>query len=61
MVYHAVPVQRRWARKIRNVLNKVKAADQDAVKRRLHAIMKANNRVEARTAARAFANPWQDN
>lgn len=60
MVYHGVPVQRCWAHKIRNVLGKVKAADQDAVKRRLHAIMNANNRVEARKAARVFANRWEE-
>ena len=39
LVYSQVPVQCCWAHKIRNLLNKVKAADHDAVKRDLHKIM----------------------
>ena len=35
--YHGIPVQRCWAHKIRNVLDKVRKADQDAVKQDLHA------------------------
>ncbi|MGQ0665143.1 MAG: IS256 family transposase, partial [Pseudomonadota bacterium] len=59
-VYPAIPVQRCWAHKIRNVLNKVRVADQAAIKRDLHAIMKASNLVAARSAARRFAQRWQD-
>jgi len=51
-----VPVQRCWAHKIRNVLDKVRAADRDAVKRGLHAIMNATNAPAARHAARRFAD-----
>jgi putative transposase len=55
-VFHAIPVQRCWAHKIRNVLNKVKKADQPSVKRALHKIMNAANAPAARAAARRFAD-----
>jgi putative transposase len=51
-----VPVQRCWAHKIRNVLDKVRKADRAAVKRGLHDIMNAPNAPAARHAARRFAN-----
>jgi transposase-like protein len=54
-VFHGILVQRCWAHKIRNVLNKVKMADQPAVKRALHKIMNAANAPAARAAARRFA------
>ncbi len=57
--YPRVPVQRCWAHKIRNVLNKVRVADQPAVKADLHAIMKAKTVPQARSAARRFADRWQ--
>ena len=60
IVYPGVPVQRCWAHKIRNVLNTVHKADHDAVKRDVHRIMNAANRVQARSAARRFADRWQD-
>jgi len=53
------PVQRCWAHKIRNVLNKVRKPDQGAVKAGLHAVMNADNAGAARSAARRFANRWQ--
>lgn len=59
MVYPKVPVRRCWAHKIRNVLNKVKKADHQAVKSGLHAIINANTRRQARSAARRFADSWQ--
>jgi putative transposase len=55
-VFPGVPVQRCWAHKIRNVLDKVKKADQPAVKRALHKIMNAPNAPAARAAARKFAD-----
>jgi putative transposase len=58
--YPGVPVQRCWAHKIRNVLDKVRAADQPAVKAYLHAIMNAKTVPQARSAARRFADRWQD-
>jgi len=59
-VFPAVPVQRCWAHKIRNVLNKVRVADQKAVKAGLHAVMNADTLVKARAAARRFADRWQE-
>lgn len=56
--YPNVPVQRCWAHKIRNVLDKVRVADQPAVKRGLHAIMNAKTVPQARAAARRFAQRW---
>ena len=58
-VFHSVPVQRCWAHKIRNVLNKVRKADQPKVKRALHKIMNAANAPAARAAARRFAERFQ--
>ena len=58
-VYPGVPLQRCWAHKIRNILDKVRKADRDAVKAHLHAIMNASNRPKALSAARSFANAWE--
>ncbi len=58
IVYPGVAVQRCWAHKIRNVLDKVKDAERDAVKAGLHAVMNAPNRVGARKAAGAFVRRW---
>ena len=52
MVYPGIPVQRCWAHKIRNIVGRVKAADREAVKRSLHRIMNADNRVGR------FARRW---
>src|ERR687898_2237695 len=54
-----VPVQRCWAHKIRNVLNKVRKADQATVKADLHRIMNAPTLPRARSAARRFADLWE--
>ena len=54
-VLHGIPVQRCWAHKVRNVLDKVRKADQPKVKRALHKIMNAANAPAARSAARRFA------
>src|SRR6516165_2866650 len=59
-VLHGIPVQRCWAHKIRNVLDKVRKADQPKVKRALHKIMNADNRPAARSAARRFADRFED-
>ena len=60
IVYSAVPRQRCWAHKIRNVLDKVHKADWLAVKRSLHTIMKAPNIIAARSAACRFAQRWSE-
>ena len=59
VVYHGIPVQRCWAHKIRNILDKVREADRDAVKASLHDIMNADNRPKALSAARRFADAWE--
>jgi transposase-like protein len=54
------PVQRCWAHKIRNVLNKVRKPDQAEVKADLHRIMNAPILPAAWSAARRFADRWED-
>ena len=56
-VLPGIPVQRCWAHKIRNILDKVRKADQPAVKRALHKIMNAPNAPAARAAARTLRRP----
>ena len=41
-VYLGIPLQRCWTHKIRNILDKVRKADRDAVKAHLHAVMNAS-------------------
>jgi putative transposase len=55
-----VPVQRCWAHKIRNILNKVRKPDQAAIKADLHPIMNARTLPAAWSAARRFADRWED-
>ena len=55
-----IPVQRCWAHKIRNVLAKVRKADQAAIKAALHRIMNATTLPAAWSAARRYAARWQD-
>jgi transposase-like protein len=57
-VFPNKPLQRCWAHKNRNILDKVKKVDQKEVKTDLHKIMYADNRVQARRAARQFADRW---
>ena len=59
-VFPGLPVQRCWAHKIRNLLDKVRADDRSAVKADLHAIMNAPHEKAARSAARRFADRWDD-
>ncbi|HLB76269.1 MAG TPA: IS256 family transposase [Candidatus Dormibacteraeota bacterium] len=58
LVYPRVPVGRCWAHKTRNVLDKVRLADRERVKRDLHRISHAAHRVEARRAARRLTERW---
>jgi putative transposase len=55
-----IPVQRCWAHKIRNILNKVRRAHQPDVKADLHRIMNARTLPKAWSAARRFAERWQE-
>jgi putative transposase len=59
-VFYGIPVQRCWAHKIRNILDKVRKADQPKVKRALHKIMNAVNAPAGRSAARRFAERFQE-
>ena len=58
--YPGIAVQRCWAHKIRNVLDKVRKADRDAVKRGLHQVMNADTLPAAQSAARRFADRWAE-
>jgi putative transposase len=59
LVYGHVPIQRCWTHKTRNVLNYVKRADQQRVKRSLHRISHAPNPREAQKAAQRFVARWR--
>jgi len=59
--YPEVAVQRCWAHKTRNILDKVKAQDREPVKQDLHRISHAPNQVQARRAAKEFQTHWQTN
>ena len=58
LVYPKVRVQRCWAHKTRNVLDKLRRVDRDAAKRGLARISHAADRGEARRHARAFVDRW---
>lgn len=58
LVYPHIPLQRCWAHKIRNILDKTKKKDHQLIKRALHRIMNASNLVKARQAAGHFVDQW---
>lgn len=57
--FPGIPIQRCWAHKMRNVLGKVRRADQPTVKADLQAVMNAKTLPQARSAARRFADRWE--
>jgi len=59
LVYPRVLVQRCWAHKTRNVTDKVKKKDREAVKKDLHKISHAKNLRQAQKAAGKFADKWK--
>lgn len=59
IVYPKIELQRCWAHKTRNVLDKVKKIDQTAVKRALARISHAANRREATEAYWRFSSRWK--
>lgn len=59
VVLPGIPVQRCWAHKIRNILDKIRKADQPAAKRAIHKVMNAANAPAARAAARRFADRFK--
>jgi transposase-like protein len=58
-VLPSVPIQRCWAHKTRNLTDKSRETDREDIKKNLHEISHAKNIVEARTAARRFADRWE--
>jgi putative transposase len=60
VVWPRISLQRCWAHKIRNVLDKVKKADWEAVKRALGAISHAASRREAIEAFWRFAQRYRE-
>ena len=60
VVYPRIPRQHCWAHKIRNVLNKVKKADQEKVKKDLHRISHAKNRQAATQAYGSFCKKYRE-
>jgi putative transposase len=58
-VYPRVRHQRCWAHKMRNILEKVKKGDFDAVKQDAQAIYLAESRAHAEVAFRAFRARWR--
>lgn len=59
MVWPDVRVQRCWAHKMRNLTDKVRKKDRQALKRSLQKIYRAKNQVKARAAAAQCAQKWQ--
>lgn len=59
VVFPNVPVQRCWAHKMRNILDKVRKADQKRVKGGLQDVYRAENLIQARKAAGQWARQWQ--
>lgn len=59
-VYPLIPIQRCWAHKMRNILDKVRKVDHKAVKKGLVAIYAAKNMKVARSAAKRWSNKWGD-
>jgi len=58
-VYPRVAHQRCWVHKMRNILEKVRKRDYDAVKTDAQAIYLAGGRQQAQAAARAFSRRWR--
>jgi transposase-like protein len=59
-VYPLIPLQRCWAHKMRNILDKVRKTDMKDVKEGLKKIYRAKSVREARSAAKRWADTWVD-
>lgn len=59
-VYPLIPLQRCWAHKMRNIMDKIRRADQQKVKRGLVKIYTAMNYQKARSFARQWADRWKN-
>jgi putative transposase len=60
LVYPRLPVQRCWAHKVRNVLDKVREADKPAIRKALRRIYQASTRWKACQEALRWAVRWAD-
>lgn len=60
IVYPKIPYQRCWAHKTRNVLDKVRKKDHEAVKKALNRISHATTQRQATEAYWRFARRWRD-
>jgi putative transposase len=58
-IYPRAQHQRCWVHKMRNILEKARKSDYDAVKQDAQAIYLADNRRQAEAAFRAFRRRWQ--
>ncbi|MBP1732838.1 MAG: transposase mutator type [Deltaproteobacteria bacterium] len=57
--YPSIPVQRCWAHKMRNILDKVRMRDREAVKKGLRHIYSAVHILEARMQAGTWKKEWE--
>jgi transposase-like protein len=60
VVYPRIPRQHCWAHKTRNILDKVKKADQEKVKKDLHRISHGKNRQAATQAYWSFCQKYRE-
>jgi len=59
VAYPNIPIQRCWAHKMRNIIDKVRKKDRKSVKEGLVKIYSADDMVEARSLGRKWADRWQ--
>jgi transposase-like protein len=59
-VYPLIPLQRCWAHKMRNIMDKIRRVDQERVKRGLVKIYTAGNYQKARSYAHRWAHTWKE-
>ena len=59
-VYPLIPLKRCWAHKMRNILDKVRKADTEEVKKGLVKVYGAKNLREARSAAKRWSETWKN-
>lgn len=59
-LYPRIPVQRCWAHKVRNILDKIRKRDREKAKADLRKIYQAEGIRAARQAARRFADRWEN-
>jgi len=58
-VYPLIPLQRCWAHKMRNILNKIRKTDIKEAKKGLVKIYGAKNLKEARSAVKRWSDAWE--